>query len=98
MNLKDKIIIIFYVGVKSLPNNKAAKYMCDIKHYFKNEIEDESSKLIFVPVHSNDDVKVEAINPVQLKDEDYEIVKESVEKFSKAATHWVTHLEEPSNV
>ena len=95
MNIKDKIIIIFYVGVKSLPRNKAAKYMANIKFYFKSYLEDESSELVFVPVYSNDDVKVDSINPKRLSDDDYKIVEESVEKFRKSAIDWSNNLETP---
>lgn len=74
----DKIILVFYVNVGNLSPQKVAEHMGKIRDMC------QSDEIIqyFIPV-VNQDTKVECLNPKIVSKEDYNKVKEILDKNQK---------------
>lgn len=92
MLLKDKIILVFYIGVESLSKPKAAQYLASASNHFKG-LADESAELIFLPDFETDTPHIDVINPRLLCDEDYCKVEELVDTCKKKLEEWEKETE-----
>lgn len=80
MLLKDKLILVFYVGVEGLSMTRTSEMVRDARYHFES-LKDESVEFIFVPDFKTRSCRVEAINPKRISDEEYEKVSEIVEDY-----------------
>lgn len=82
MNLKDKIILIFYIGTKGRTRKESIERMidarCATEHLF-----DESSELFIIPDSSRDDVDVKCINPRFVTEEEYKEVEKVINELKE---------------
>lgn len=69
--IKDKIIIVHYIGVKNICDADVFDYINEVANAMQMQ-EDDSVLQYFVPLSSTSDVRVECINPVLVDKEKYE--------------------------
>lgn len=69
--IKDKIIIVHYIGVKNIHDGDVPEYISEVANAMQM-LEDDSVFQYFVPLGSTSDVRVECINPVLVDKEKYE--------------------------
>ncbi len=93
MKLKDKIILVHYIGVADLSDAHIREYVNEIIKNVGHE-DDESVEEFFVPIVESRDTRIECINPVVVSEEKYaevekrlvelqEKMTEAIENFSK---------------
>jgi len=80
MLLKDKLIMVFYLGVEGCDMARADERLIAARNHFKS-LEDESVEFIFVPDFETRSGRVDAINPKRISDEEYEKVSRMVEDY-----------------
>ena len=80
MLLKDKLIVVVYIGVEDCSMASANAKLAAVRDYFKS-MEDESVEFIFAPDFETRSCRVDAINPKRISDEEYEKVSEMVEDY-----------------
>lgn len=78
---KDKIIIVAYVNVGSIPNDDIQAFLTRTASVLKTE-EDGSSLFYVVPVRKEDS-RIECINPKLVSEEEYEKAREACEKIAE---------------
>lgn len=83
--MKDKIILVYYVGVKQLEG-----YESDIAENLKID-DDDSIFQYFIPVADSMESRVECINPVLVTEEKY---AEAVQKLDEAKARMEKAIEE----
>lgn len=80
MLLKDKLILVFYVGIEDCNMARANERLIDVRNHFES-LKDESVEFIFAPDFETRSCRVETINPKRISDEEYEKVLEIVEDY-----------------
>jgi hypothetical protein len=81
---KDKLILIFYIGIGGLSQPKAYEILQNISHELK-EMFDETVKSIIMPVRDNDDIRVEPIYMQTItNNEDNNRLTETINKLEEA--------------
>ena len=80
MLLKDKLIIVVYIGVEDCNKARANERLVEVRNHFES-MRDESVEFIFVPDFETCSCRVDAINPKRISDEEYEKVSEIVEDY-----------------
>jgi len=81
---KDKLILIFYIGIGGLSQQKAYEILQNISHELK-EMFDETVKSIIMPVRDNDDIRVESIYMQTItNNEDNNRLTETINKLEEA--------------
>lgn len=88
MLLKDKIILVFYAGVKGCNIKKSNEMVCRINEQLK-EFRDESSEIIVLPDFTKEVSHIETINPRVIKDEEYEELEKTINKFKQKVDEYV---------
>jgi hypothetical protein len=83
MLLKDKLIIVVYIGVEDCNMIRANERVNIVRNHFES-MRDESVEFIFVPDFESCSCRVETINPKRISDEEYEKVSEIVEDYKKS--------------
>ncbi len=69
--IKDKIIIVHYIGVKNICDADVFDYINEVANAMQMQ-EDDSVVQYFVPLSGTSDVRIECINPVLVGEEKYE--------------------------
>ena len=85
MQLKDKIIIVYYVDIREIDKMDVPDYMDDVYHSLKEN--DNTVHQVFVPIYN--DSRVECINPKYLSEEEVEKVSHAVEELIAKADEWI---------
>ncbi len=63
MQDKDKLFLVVYFGVKSIPNTlKGSQIIMGFAERFKNSV-DDSVKTFVIPQRTTDEIKMEILNP-----------------------------------
>lgn len=63
MKDKDKLFLVVYFGVKSIPNTlKGSQIIMGFAERFKNSV-DDSVKTFVIPQRTTDEIKMEILNP-----------------------------------
>ena len=76
---KDKLFLVFYLNIGSIPDENVSEYLHSFAEAFTY---DESIERIIVPTRKGES-RVECINPVLLTDEQYKEVEEKVKNLKK---------------
>ena len=79
MNDKDKLLLIFYVGLKHIQQEDRPGYFSEISRHFINAF-DETIKPILIADVKSDKTKVECINPKLITEDEYAKVQEIIDK------------------
>lgn len=79
MNDKDKLLLIFYVGLKHIQQEDRPAYFSEILRHFTNSF-DETIKPILIADVTSDKTKVECINPKLITEDEYTKVQEIIDK------------------
>jgi hypothetical protein len=79
MDDKDKIFLVFYVGLKHILQEDRPAYFNEISQFFINAF-DETIKSILIPDITSDKTKVECINPKLITEDEYVKVQEIIDK------------------
>ena len=80
---KDKLILIFYIGIGGLSQEKAYEIFQNISHEIDNMF-DESVKTIIMPVRDGGDIRVEPIYMQTItNNEDKNRLTETINKLEK---------------
>lgn len=77
MSDKDKLLLIFYVGVKSIHIEDRCAYFNEIVHYMDF---DYTIRPIYVLDYCSDEIRVECINPKLITEDEYVKVQEIIDK------------------
>ena len=81
---KDKLILIFYIGIGGLSQEKAYEILQNISHEIDNMF-DESVKTIIMPVRDGGDIRVESIYMQTItNNEDKNRLTETINKLGQA--------------
>ena len=81
---KDKLILIFYIGIGGLSQEKAYEIFQNISHEIDNMF-DESVKTIIMPVRDGGDIRVEPIYMQTItNNEDNNRLTETINKLEQA--------------
>ena len=81
---KDKLILIFYIGIGGLSQEKAYEIFQNISHEIDNMF-DESVKTIIMPVRDGGDIRVEPIYMQTItNNEDKNHITETINKLEQA--------------
>lgn len=81
---KDKLILIFYIGIGGLSQQKAYEILQNISHEIDNMF-DESVKPIIMPVKDGGDIRVEPIYMQTItNNEDNNHLTETINKLEQA--------------
>lgn len=81
---KDKLILIFYIGIGGLSQEKAYEILQNISHEIDNMF-DESVKPIIMPVKDGGDIRVEPIYMQTItNNEDNNRLSETINKLEQA--------------
>ena len=81
---KDKLILIFYIGIGGLSQEKAYEIFQNISHEIDNMF-DESVKTIIMPVRDGGDIRVEPIYMQTItNNEDNNRLAETINKLEQA--------------
>ena len=81
---KDKLILIFYIGIGGLSQAKAYEILQNISHEIDNMF-DESVKTIIMPVRDGGDIRVEPIYMQTItNNEDKNRLTETINKLEQA--------------
>lgn len=81
---KDKLILIFYIGIGDLSQQKAYEILQNISHEIDNMF-DESVKPIIMPVRDGGDIRVEPIYMQTItNNEDNNRLTETINKLEQA--------------
>lgn len=81
---KDKLILIFYIGIGGLSQEKAYEILQNISHEIDNMF-DESVKTIIMPVRDGGDIRVEPIYMQTItNNEDNNRLTETINKLEQA--------------
>lgn len=81
---KDKLILIFYIGIGGLSQQKAYEIFQNISHEIDNMF-DESVKTIIMPVRDGGDIRVEPIYMQTItNNEDNNRLTETINKLEQA--------------
>ena len=79
MNDKDKLLLIFYVGLKHIRQEERPAYFNEISQSFNNTF-DETIMPILIADVTSDKTKVECINPKLITEDEYVKVQEIIDK------------------
>ena len=72
MQDKDKLFLVVYFGVKSIPNTmKGNQVMMGFAERFKHSV-DDSVKTFVIPQRTTDEIKMEILNPESVSEEKIE--------------------------
>ena len=82
MDDKDKIFLVFYVGLNHILQEDRPAYFNEIVQFFINAF-DETIKPILIPDVTSDKTKVECINPKLITEAEYCDVQELIDKSDK---------------
>jgi hypothetical protein len=77
MNDKDKLFLVFYVGLKSIRTEDRCAHLNEIVHHMDF---DYTISQIYVPDYCSDEIRVECINPKLITEEEYNGVQEIIDK------------------
>lgn len=86
----EKPILVFYIGVKDLTEQGRHEILVNFKKLINKEY--TFSNNIVLPNNENNETKVECVNPTILKEEDYEVTKEKIDKMLEKANEFFGNL------
>ena len=79
MKDKDKLFLVCYLNIGSIPAEDVSEYLHNFAEAFTY---DESVERIIIPIRESES-RVECINPVLLTDEQYKEVEEKVKNLKE---------------
>lgn len=82
MDDKDKLLLIFYVGLKHIRQEDRPAYFNEISQELINVFDKTIKPMLIVDVKS-DKTKVECINPKLITEEEYNSVQKIIDKANK---------------
>ena len=94
--IKDKIMVVFYVGVKNIYDGDVPEYIDEIHRAFSN-MNDDSCLFLTVPVKSSSDIRIECINPVLLGNERYTEVEKKVNELNEKMQEAINEFKNNKN-
>ena len=72
MQDKDKLFLVVYFGVKSIPDTlRGSQVIMGFAEKFKNSV-DQSVKTFVIPQRTTDEIKMEILNPQSVSEEKIE--------------------------
>ena len=77
---KDKLFLIFYIGIDGLNESSIDEYIKEIQNKLKDL--DNSVRQIFIPQRGSNNIKVECINPVLLDEVQYKRVQDIIDEVN----------------
>ena len=81
MQDKDKLFLVVYFGVKSIPNTlKGSQIIMGFAERFKHSV-DESVKTFVIPQRTTDEIKMEILNPETVSEEKIEEMTNTYNKL-----------------
>lgn len=87
MDMKDKIILVYYIGVKKIAKDYVYDYLTHVRNAIAHD-RDDSVEEFFIPTAESDETRIECINPVMVSEEKYAEVEKTLtemrEKMEKA--------------
>ena len=92
MLLKDKIFLVLYVDVSTIPVEDTYQYIEEAAKSF-NHLKDESVQVVILTVREQD-TRLECINPVLLNEEQFAQVQEKIDNFQKAFDEFLEQAKE----
>ena len=75
----DKIILVFYIYVGGLSGTQVEELLDELKSHYFGEWESENTLTYWIPI-TEGDTRVECINPKLVGPEEYEEVRQEIEK------------------
>ena len=82
MDLKDKIILIFYIGTKGCSRKEANTRLMNAE-YSMERLRDDSCELLFAPNFDTDNNEVKCINPKFVTEEEYKEVEKVITELKE---------------
>lgn len=83
----DKVILVFYVNVDGLEPEDVESYMCNVRE----RLRDDNTTQYLIPV-TNQQTKVECINPKLVSKEEYQGVREVLERQKESYDREINRL------
>ena len=88
MQDKDKLFLVVYFGVKSIPDTlRGSQVMMAFAEKFKNSV-DQSVKTFVIPQRTTDEIQMEILNPQSVSEEKIEemtkIYNQLLESYEKS--------------
>jgi len=81
MQDKDKLFLVVYFGVKSIPDTlKGSQVIMGFAERFKNSV-DQSVKTFVIPQRTTDEIKMEILNPETVSEEKIEEMTNTYNKL-----------------
>ena len=78
--MRDKIILVFYIGCASINRYEIPEFLNSIADSFRKRW-DDSVETIFIPCIEEVDTRIECINPKLVNQDVYDKAMDVVEKF-----------------
>lgn len=78
--MRDKIILVFYIGCASLNREDIPEFLNHIADSFRQRW-DDSVETIFIPCVEEVDTRIECVNPKLVNQDAYDEAMNVVEKF-----------------
>lgn len=82
MLLKDKLILVFYLGCEGMNRRQVNETSVQASMYFRY-LRDESSETIFIPNFESPNTKVEVLNPRDMNTDDLKKLESLIDEFNK---------------
>ena len=83
MPLKDKLILVFYIGCKNMSIVEANKRVIDAR-YSLDRLADDSAQFFFLPDFNSVNSKIENINPDYIDEKEYKNIEKRLKTISDA--------------
>lgn len=100
MNFKDKLILVFYIGVEGICDSDVPAYMSEVADYITRG-KDESAEFYFIPDPESRTTRVECINPQFLTEERVKEMEEKsnelMKRLSQAVDKMIENGSKPEN-
>lgn len=94
--MKDKIILVFYVGCANLKREEVPEYLNEIKDSVTPH-QDNSVEMIFVPCIDEIDTRIECINPKLVEQDAYDDVMKLFENLKTKTDEIIETIKNKTN-
>lgn len=91
MNFKDKLILVFYIGVQSIDAGDIPAYISEITSHITRGA-DESVQFYFIPDLETSSSHVECINPMFLTEEKLKETEEKTNELMRRLSQTVNRM------
>lgn len=94
--MRDKIILVFYIGCHEILRENVIDYVNEIAHRFEF-YRDNTTEIIFIPCFEETDSRIECINPKLVNQKTYDEAMKVVETFKSKADEILKNLKNKIN-